>query len=83
MGKYLKSIGKAAKYAGLALGAGALTGVGNVVPGFVIDVLGKAGVPEIVGTIAGGYLTPLLGGVIAVALQQVMSHRDEIYKPVE
>lgn len=79
MKKYLKSIGKGAKYAGLVVAAGAVAGVGGVVPNLVMDVLSKSGVPEVVVMFAAPYLTPFLAGGVAAALSQVVKHRDEIF----
>ena len=83
MKKYLKSALKGVKYAGLVVASGALVGVGDVVPNLVVDVLSKVGVPEVVAGFAAMYGTPALAGVVAVALEQVRKHRDEIFAPKE
>ena len=74
-----KSIWKGVKYDGLSIGAGALIGAGDIVPNLIVETLAKVGVPEVIGALAGGYVTPLLAGVIAVATQQVVSHRDKVF----
>ena len=81
MGRFGKSLLKGLKYAGLSVGAGALVGVGDVVPGLILDVLTKSGVPEVVGSLVSMYGTPLLGGALVVALEQVRKHRDKIFAP--
>ena len=81
MGRFGKSIWKGIKYTGLVVGAGALVGVGDVVPNLVLDVLTKSGVPEAIGAMVSIYATPVIGGAIAVALEQVRKHRDKIFVP--
>jgi len=79
MKKFGKSIFKGVKYAGMTVAAGALVGVNDVVPNLIIDVLTKTGVPETIAGMASMYGTPLLGGVVFVALEQVRKHRDSIF----
>ena len=81
MGRFGKSILKGLKYAGLSVAAGALVGVDGVVPGLILDVLTKSGVPEVIGGLVSMYGTPVLGGAIVVALEQVRKHRDKIFAP--
>lgn len=81
MKRFGKSLWKGVKYGGLTLGAGALVGVGDVVPGFIVDVLTTSGVPEAIAAVAGAYGTPALAGVVAIALEQVRKHRDKIFNP--
>jgi hypothetical protein len=81
MKKFGKSIFKGIKYAGLSLGAAALAGTNDVIPGFILDVLTKSGVPEVIAGVASGYGTPVLAAAILVALEQVRKHRDEIFNP--
>ena len=79
MGRFGKSILKGLKYAGLSVAAGALVGTGDVIPGLILDVLTKSGVPEVLGGLISVYGTPLLGGAVVVALEQVRKHRDKIF----
>ena len=81
MGRFGKSILKGLKYAGLSVAAGALVGTGDVVPGLILDVLTKSGVPEVIGVLVSSYGTPLLGGAVVVALEQVRKHRDKVFAP--
>lgn len=81
MGKFTKSLVKGLKYAGLTVAGGALVGVGGVVPDLILDTLTKSGVPESIGVLVSVYGTPLLGGAVTVALEQVRKHREKIFTP--
>ena len=81
MGKYGRTLLKALKYALLGLGAAALAGIGDALPGFLQDVLLKSGVPEAIAAFVGSYVTPYLAAVVAIAIQQLLKHRDDIFKP--
>lgn len=78
-GRFTQSIWKGLKYGGLSLGVAALVGIDGVVPGFILDVLLKSGVPGVIATFVASYGTPLLAGVVAVALEQVRKHRNSIF----
>lgn len=71
-----KSLLKGAKYVGLTLAAGAVTGVGVEVANLG-PILIQAGVPAAVAVLAANIAAPALGGVLAIAVQQLLSHRND------
>lgn len=79
--RFGKSLFKGFKYATLGLGAAALSGVSDAVPGFILDVLLKAGTPEMIASVVAAYGTPAFAAVVAIALEQVRKHRDAIFGP--
>ena len=81
MKRFGKSIWKGVKYAGLALGAAGLSGINGIIPGYILDVLTKSGVPEAIAALASLYGTPVLSAAVLVALEQVIKHRDKIFPP--
>ena len=76
-----KSILKGAKYAGLSVGVSALVGVSADLPQVIGEAVIKAGGPEFLAVLLGTYAVPGLGGALAVAIQQLIAHRDKIFVP--
>ena len=78
MKKFGKSFLKGAKYVGLSLGAAAVGGVAANVAELGTFLIG-AGVPETIAIVAAGYGVPVIGSFLAVSIQQIIRHRDEIF----
>lgn len=77
----LKSIGKGAKYAGLAFAAGAVGAVAQDLPGVADYLLNQFNAPELLQVVLSAYGVPYGVSALGIAIQQIIRHRDEIFNP--
>ena len=79
-----KSLVKAGKYVGLTVAGAAVMGAAGVFDSASLaQALLDAGFSEVLTPFVANYLGPLVGGYLAIALQQLIAHRDKLFSPPE